>query len=265
MNVIGSSCGEQPSIVHYDREGRVALKEKDWTQAVTLLKLALEERNHHGLGTNETRMCYAEALLGAKEYNKAKDEFQKIVPWAEGKFGPEAPETMKIHMQLGQAFQGSHHLISASRQYKLVASVLERPKGEDTLESLRYRYLHGLLASNHEPYDLKWQYWAEAEESLRRAALGYAMLSKPDEDRALRAQIEYARVLLKQCKDREALSQFERSLEIAKQKDPQDGRLIKDIKNNIGECNHWIRHPRTAKNLQKRDVRNNARDIGGRP
>lgn len=253
------------SIAHYDREGRAALKEKDWTRAVTLLKLALEERGRHGLATDETRKCYAEALLHAKKYDKAKDEFQKVIPWAEGKFGPEGPETMRIHQQLAQAFECCGDLISASRQFKLVALGLEGANGKDTLDSLKYRYKHGMLASEHKDYDLKWPYWAEAEESLQRAALGYAKLSKPDEDQALKAQFQYAKVLLKQCKDREALSQFQTLRGIAKRKHPRDNEMIKLIKENIGECEHWIGRPRTPENLQKRELWRNRRNIGGRP
>jgi tetratricopeptide (TPR) repeat protein len=216
----------------------------------------LKEENHHGLdadGTEETHRYYAEALYFAGEYDLARAQFQSIVVWAERKFGPEHLKTLERRMSWGYALEACRLSSPAREQFKLAASGFERASnGVDTLDSLRCRYKHGMLASAHEAYDRNWPHWPEAEESLRRAAQGFTRLSKPEDDEAFAAQIGYATVLLKMCKDQDALSQFRRSLQIARQKHmPPDHPTIQKIQCNIKECEFWLSKPLATRSADR--------------
>lgn len=253
--VIATRFGKKPPAVvnSYDRDGRAAYEAGDWAQARELLKKALEERDHHELDTYETaesRWRYACTLYRLKEYDKAICELRKSVSWSEQKNGREHLETAKMRMWLGNALEANRRSPDASREFRQAASIFERDNGgADTLESLGCRYKHGILASEHEAYNRQWPHWLEAEESLRRAAQGFARLPN-SEDKSFKARISYATVLLKMCRDKEALEQFTELLQIAERKDMRSD--IEDIKLSIGECRFWLGEPQESRSGDRR-------------
>jgi tetratricopeptide (TPR) repeat protein len=275
--VIATRFGKKtPAVLNSnDRDGRKAYEAEDWTQASELLKKALEERDHHELDTYETaesRWRYAYALYRLKEYDKAIYELRKSVSWSEEKNGREHLETAKMRMWLGKALEGNRRSTDASQEFMQAASIFERDKrGADTLESLQCRYKHGILASEHEAYDRQWPHWLEAEESLRRAAQGFARLPNP-EGKSFKARISYATVLLKMCRDKEALEQFTELLRIAEQKNVRSD--IEDIKLSIEECRFWLgksqasrladRRPMARKRAKERQKEAYERKLTGR-
>ena len=245
--VIATRFGKKPPAVvnSYDRNGRTAYEAGDWTQARELLKKALEERDHHELDTYETaesRWCYAHTLYMLKEYDKAIYQLRKCVSWSKKKNGREHFETGKLHMWLGNALVGNRRSPDASQEFKQAASIFERDNnGADTLESLQCRYKHGILASEHEAYDRQWPHWSQAEESLRRAAQGFARLPNSEVE-SFKAHVSCAIVLLKMCRDEEALGQFTELQRIARLKDAHSN-TIEDIKLSIDECHFWLYDP----------------------
>ncbi len=60
------------------------------------------------------------------------------------------------------------------------------------------------------------QYYAQ--ESLKRAAQGFARLFKPEHDQPFPTRMGYATVFLKTCKEQETLSKFKRLLLVATQR-----------------------------------------------
>jgi hypothetical protein len=241
---------------YYIQEGLAAYKAKEWTQTITLLEQALEGRDHSRLEDDQIARAqhhYAEALYHARQHEMARVEFQKLVVWAENRFGKQHVETMKKRMSWGYALHACNLSSPASEQFRLAALGFERASnGADTLDSLRCRYMHGLLASAHEAYDRSWSRWPEAEESLRRAAQGFAKLLKPEDREAFDAQMGYATVLLKMCREQEACSLFRKLLLVATQKRaPQKEDTVKKIKSNIKECEFWLSQPPAVRSADR--------------
>ena len=149
-------------------------------------------------------------------------------------------------MFCGYALDANGLSSSAREQFRQAAEGFERNNANDvdSLNSLRCRYHYGRLASDHEPYDRSWPYWGAAEQSLLRAAQGLARLLSPLHDEAYAAQLGYATALQKNCHDQEALQQFERTRQLAKQKGlPKNHHTIRDITRGIEECKFWLSKP----------------------
>jgi tetratricopeptide (TPR) repeat protein len=243
----GSSAAPRSTTTYNDQMGREAYHAQAWTQAITFLKRALDGKDDASDDddqTARTRRYYAQALHMAGKHDLAVIQFQSIVLWAEEKFGPEHDKTMKRRMLLAYSLKAGGLLDSAKKQFRLAAEGFERAfNGEDTPDSLQCRYEFGVLLSQHEAYDRSWPHWQEAEKNLRRAAQGFAKLS-PLANESLDAQIAYAEVLRRMCKDEEARSQFEKSIEIATHKRlPKDDGNMKKIEEGIRECEHWLSKP----------------------
>lgn len=180
----------------------------------------------------------------AGNYDSAREQFTSLVFWAERKFGPNHVETLKKRRSLSYALEQCRHVSAARVQFKLAALGFEIASGgTDNVDSLLCRYKHGCLASAHEAYDVAWPHWAEAEESLQRAAQGLSKLLGAGEEQAFQAQIAYATALLKMCKDDTALAQFKTALSIAKVRGlPRNNATVQQIERNIEECRFWLRH-----------------------
>jgi tetratricopeptide (TPR) repeat protein len=247
MNRHNTACeSEVLQLEKYHREGRAAYDASDWSLAVQLFKQAIEGRERF-LGTDtddtaDTRRYYADALYQARNYESATEQFTLLVFQAERKFGPDHVQTLQNRRSLGYALERCGHNGAAREQFKLAAQGLERaPGGTDHIDTLLCRYEHGLLASSGEAYDAAWPHWAEAEESLRRAAQGLSRLLGAQDKQSFHAQIAYARVLLKMRKDSAALHQFKLALSIAEaRRMPKSD--VQQIKGYIKECQFWLKN-----------------------
>jgi hypothetical protein len=83
---------------YYNQEGLADYKAKEWTQTITLLEQAVEGRDHCRLEDDQiawARQHYAEALYHTRQHEMARVGFQKLVVWAENRFGKQHVETMK--------------------------------------------------------------------------------------------------------------------------------------------------------------------------
>jgi tetratricopeptide (TPR) repeat protein len=235
---------------YYDQEGRKAYEAKEWGQAITLLKQALEGKDHaldDDDQTATTRKLYAQALHMAGKHRLATAQFQSTVLWAEKKLGPGHIETLKRRMSWGYALQASSLSVSAREQFRLAyegfESAVNSTDRTNIINSLHCRYQFGILASEHEAYDRQWPYWLEAEQSLLRAMQGFTQ-HLPAGKEAFEAQIGYATALLRMCREEEALGQFESMLKIARRKGlPKGDDNVQKIKSAIEECNFWLHQP----------------------
>jgi len=241
----------------YDQEGYLAYQANAWTSAISQFKKALEGSGFHKVDADRvagTRRYYAEALYMAREYKLAQTQFEECLSWAVKKFGPDHIETAKRRRSLGDALRACGHWRDAREQFRLAFSVFERnSNGADTIHSLHCRYEHGILASAGEAYDRSWPHWSQAEESLRRALQGFTAQLGAASNEAFLAQIGYARVLLKMCKDIEALSHFETARRIACQKRlPASNEIVMQIERNLGECNYWLNKPPSVRSADRR-------------
>jgi tetratricopeptide (TPR) repeat protein len=244
MNRHGSEV-ELLQLKKYHREGRAAYDAGDWRLSVQLFKQAIEGRERFGTDSDdiaETRRYYGEALYMAENYESAAEQFTLLVFWAERKFGRDHVQTAKKRRSLGYALKKCGHKGAAREQFKLAAQGFEMTSGgTDNIDSLSCRYEHGLLASSGEAYDTAWPHWAEAEESLQRAAQGLSRLLGAKDEQSFQALIEYARVLLKMRKDNAALGQFKLALSIAEARRMAKND-IQQIKGEIKECQFWLKH-----------------------
>jgi tetratricopeptide (TPR) repeat protein len=232
----------------YHREGCAAYNAREWKLATQLLKQALEGREGL-LGINaddtaETRRYYAEALYMARNYESARVQFTSLVFWAEKKLGPDHIQTLQNRNSLGDTLEKCRHFSAAREQFKQAALGFEMASGGTAnIDSLLCRYKLGVLASAGEAYDPAWPHWAEAEESLQRAAQGLSTLLGARDERAFQARKAYAKALLKMRKDSVALAQFKSVLSIAEARGmAKNDDTVQEIKRCIKECQFWLCH-----------------------
>jgi hypothetical protein len=235
----------------YARQGQAAYDAKEWTQAVSLLRRALGERDAK-LDDEplwKLRTIYAQSLYMAGDPKSANALFEAVVKRAEKEYGENDLETIKRRRSWAYALDRSGLSLSAMEQFLLAAEAFERrANGTDTVDSLLCRYKHGELASRHEGFDRSWPYWNDAEKSLRRAARGLAHLQPSPDNETLEARMCYAEVLLKSCREDEALENFQIAQRLAdRRRLPKYHESYQRINNGLEECRFWRRQAQSIR------------------
>ncbi|KAI9768121.1 MAG: hypothetical protein M1839_004202 [Geoglossum umbratile] len=257
LHLLAKHNGAWDRCSHYAQEARVAYDAEEYTEAIWLFQKALQgldDRESDNDGIADARKTYAQALYLVGQFDKASDEFEKAVSWAERNFGPDHTETLKLHVSLGHVLGKCRRIIAARRQFELAVSGHER--ASRAADSLRCRYHLGMMLADHEPYDRDWLYWPDAEMNLRRASQGLARLpSAASSNEALDAQIGYAKVLLHMCRELDAIRQFTEAKCMAQRRGlPASHDNMQVIARGVRECEFWLGQPANVRDGDRRNV-----------
>jgi tetratricopeptide (TPR) repeat protein len=249
----------------YAREGHRAYDAKEYTEAVELFRKSLEGLDDYDeISTDESadiHRYYAQSLYMSKQPQQSRAEFDKLVSWATQKFGPDHPETLKRRVSLGLALKGCKLLMEASTEFQIAALGFERASKER--DSLQCRYQLGTVLSDHEAYDRSWPHWAEAESNLHRAFLGLSRLSSPPAEptELFAAQVAYAQVLLKMCREVDSHRQFIAARRMAQRlglwDEESEDVMVVTVRKGLAECEYWMGQPRRVKDGDWRRHRRN--------
>lgn len=235
--------------LQYDKAGREAHTEGKWELAVRMFESSIDGKERQlpkDVISAESRKLYAEALLETKMYRRAEAQSRLVLMWTE-KNSDNKDLMNQARQTLASALEKRNQLEEAREQFEKAAIGFEAVSGgADSSESLSCRYRHGILASNHEAYDMSWPYWSVAETSLRRAAEGMSRLLGPHHKNTLMSKIGYAKVLLKTCRDREAYQEFYQALSIARRDLSENHPMVQDIMHDMNECKSALKRSRTS-------------------
>jgi hypothetical protein len=237
-------------IDRYFKRGLAAYEAKEWTYAAQLFKKAMDGCEClNGIGSNEAanaQRYYAESLYMGGNVDLAIEQFEALVFWAEDRYGAGDIKTARYRRSHAYALEQRGFLDAARSQFQLAALGFEKDLGGgDGEDSLMCRYKHGLLASATYDYNPNWPFWAEAKDSLHRAAQGYLRLFGPKNEQAFQAQMAYATALLKACDDKPARDEFRKTLSLGKSRGlPKSHPAMRQIEAKLEECRFWMNHPR---------------------
>lgn len=232
----------------YDQAGREAFAAGKWELAMRMFKASINGKENQlpkDLKAAESRKLYAEALLKSKGYQLAEMLSRQVLMWTAKNHGNLVLMSQARHV-LACALEKCNFLEEAREEFEKAAIGFEAASGgEDSYQSLSSRYRHGILASNHEAYDMSWGYWSVAKASLQRAAEGMSSLLGQSHKDTLMSKIAYAKVLLKTCQDREAYPMFLEALRIARNTLPGDHPVVQEIVSDLNECQIALKRFRT--------------------
>lgn len=233
----------------YDQAGREAHAAGRWELAARRFKESIDGKERQlpqDVKAAESRIMYAETLLKTNMYQLAEQQSHKVLMWAQKNPGNQ-DLVNRAGQVLAYALEKCNLLEEAREQFEKAAIGFETASGgADTIESLSCRCRHGMLASDHEAYDMSWPYWGAAETSLQRAAEGMSRLLGPHHNDTLIAKRGYARVLLKACRDREAYTKLDEVLTVARSNGVSDDHpMVKEIMDDLNECKTALKRSRT--------------------